>query len=678
MTSVDPILNTNQSSAVRGVSWSIIIPTLNRSKLLRATLDALLGQEKEIHQGLGEVLVADNRSIDDTMKVLMGMDSKGATPKYLPVSEEGACWARNMAARVSMGSILVFLDDDCVPQREWLKKLIEPIESGKADITTGTAQAFSVEKRLPRPLQDMRPDSEHPVVFECNFAIRKNLFFAVGGFDRGLGPHGKRWRTHEGRDLLKRARLEVPDLRWMPVPEAVVDHFVSTQSSELLSLWKRAWFGGVENGREEGKKVRGELIVRVGVVLVQVALGMASAVITRRVVDIQKSQRRVYRLGELVGAIVETKRIPSKWGTPYSKGTALIKNPKKTDATIKDLVEGSMRAKSICKYQEVWGETLVPMLPAEKQAPSLHPYFSQSAPYFLPSAWKAELEGALLMANPVGVITAEGNLIGEVSVDWGRQPRDHAWFRYGLRKKPEPLPGTSVLLASTGGESFYHWIIECLPRIALLEGVRPDRWIVNDAEKPFIRESLALAGVPADRIYSLSGKELLKCERLVVPSLPGPTGFPHPSAVAWLGGLFAENASSQKTRIRLCLVRTKNARRKWVPSPWLQKKMASAGYIFVSLESLKLQQQADLFRCASDIVAPHGAALAFLALCPEKTNVLELVPAGYPNPCFYRLSRIRRLQHTVLFSGSKERPPVWDLNPDNSDWPSESQIVDFL
>jgi capsular polysaccharide biosynthesis protein len=106
--------------------------------------------------------------------------------------------------------------------------------------------------------------------------------------------------------------------------------------------------------------------------------------------------------------------------------------------------------------------------------------------------------------------------------------------------------------------------------------------------------------------------------------------------------------------------------------------MASAGYIFVSLESLKLQQQADLFRCASDIVAPPGAALAFLALCPEKTNVLELVPAGNPNPCFYRLSRIRRLQHTVLFSGSKDRPPVWDLNPNNSDWPSESQIVDFL
>ena len=94
MTSVDPILNTNQSSAVRGVSWSIIIPTLNRSKLLRATLDALLGQEKEIHQGLGEVLVADNRSIDDTMKVLMGMDSKGATP-YLRKGRVGReTWQR--------------------------------------------------------------------------------------------------------------------------------------------------------------------------------------------------------------------------------------------------------------------------------------------------------------------------------------------------------------------------------------------------------------------------------------------------------------------------------------------------------------------------------------------------------------------------------------------------------
>ena len=636
------------------------MPTWNRGHLLPSCLSGLLA---EIQRFPGaEIILADNRSCDATLAFCADCSEI----LYLPVSEVGVNHARNRAAYAAKGGIFVFLDSDCLPQPGWLDSLTRPLREEGAGIACGAALAVCTEQDCRVPDEDLIPKPIREDIFENNFAVRAGLFRRVGGFNVELGPLGSRWRTHEGRDLLQRIRRVQPGARWVGVPEAVVHHFIKTRGGHSSLGGRRAWWGGIQIGQQSGAPNLLKPAAQALWNAIATLPFLLGTFLRRSPSNLARFRNKVHRFGESYGTLWAAVHR----GAPREVGTTIER--------MSELCAGGGRPKSLLDYREVWPEVRVPMRAAELQVPFQHPFFSQTAPYRIPSRGVAIFESARILANPVGVITREGCLLGEVSVDWGRAAADHAWFREKRRDPEISLPGTSALLATTGGESFYHWIIECLPRIALLEGVRPDRWIVNDTEKPFIRESLALAGVPAGRIYSLSGKELLKCERLVVPSLPGPTGFPHPSAVAWLGGLFAENASSQKTRIRICLVRTKNARRRWVPSPWLQKKMASAGYIFVSLESLKLQQQADLFRCASDIVAPHGAALAFLALCPEKTNVLELVPAGYPNPCFYRLSRIRRLQHTVLFSGSKDRPPVWDLNPNNSDWPSESQIIDFL
>jgi capsular polysaccharide biosynthesis protein len=200
---------------------------------------------------------------------------------------------------------------------------------------------------------------------------------------------------------------------------------------------------------------------------------------------------------------------------------------------------------------------------------------------------------------------------------------------------------------------------------------------VNDSTKPFVRESLALAGIGPEKTFSMAGTGLVECERLIVPALPGPTGFPHPMGVAWLRSFFKPFIAKSQGE-KLCIERPAPGRRRWVPSPNLKGQLGRAGFQLISLEHLNLKDQVALISAAPEILAPHGAALAWLALAPAGCRVIELVPAGYPNPCFFRLSRICGLHHTILFPPCETEVPAWDLDPDAFELSDDNSILSFL
>lgn len=638
---------------------SIIIPAWNQAEILRKTLPIII-RESGRWSGV-EIILADNRSLDSTL----GLVREFPQINYLPVSAPGANHARNGAAHGASGEILVFLDGDCLPQPGWLNSLTQPLREKSAAIVCGAALAVCVKHGCRVPAEDLIPQSGREDIFENNFAVLADLFHRAGGFNVHLGPVGRRWRTHEGLDLLRRIREEQPGARWAGVPEAVVHHLIQTRGGLADLGLRRSWWGGWQFGQQ----------FRVSNPLKPAAQASWNALVTlpfylgaclrRSPGCLGRLRNKVHRTGESLGCFWNSLRRVRHGG------------PKRTVESLSELHSEEGWPTSFLEYREVWPEARISMRVAERQIPFSHPYFSQTASYRIPPRGVGTFESALVMANPVAVITREGCLLGEVSMDWGRSSADHAWFR---KKRPDSmlsLPGTSALLASTGGDSFYHWLLECLPRLAFFGKTRPDRWVVNDATKPFVRESLAMAGIPTDKIFSLKGKGLVECERLVVPALPGPTGFPHPRAVAWLRDFF-QPFFSREVGLRLCLQRTQQGRRNWLPSAGLQQRLNRSGFQTISLENLGLKDQAALISRASEILAPHGAALAWLALAPESCWVTELVPAGYPNPCFYRLSRIRKLHHTILFSEDVQAAPRWDLHPSDSHFPREEIIRNSL
>lgn len=97
----------------------IVVPTYNRSQLLRRTISSLI--EAPIPAGLEvTILIVDNNSKDDTEQVVRDLQSQSTRPiVYLKETSQGLSHARNAGTRAGTGDIIGFIDDDEEIDENW-------------------------------------------------------------------------------------------------------------------------------------------------------------------------------------------------------------------------------------------------------------------------------------------------------------------------------------------------------------------------------------------------------------------------------------------------------------------------------------------------------------------------------------------------------------------------------
>jgi glycosyltransferase involved in cell wall biosynthesis len=202
---------------------SVVIPTYNRSALLRRTLESLTRQTLAASQF--EVIVADDGSSDDTRAVAESF-AGALRVRYYFQPDEGfrAGTARNAGARLAAAPVLVFLDTGLLAGPDFVRahaeahsgqqsravagytygyNRIEPFP-GLADLLTGLTAQQAVDRLGEDPrFRDRRHQSLESVDFDAgrlaapwwifwslNISVRAADFHAAGGFDeefRGWG-----------------------------------------------------------------------------------------------------------------------------------------------------------------------------------------------------------------------------------------------------------------------------------------------------------------------------------------------------------------------------------------------------------------------------------------------------------------------------------------------------------
>lgn len=122
---------------------------------------------------------------------------------------------RNAGVRASEGDIIVFIDAGCRPKTDWLRSLIAPLRKDE-DAVSGAAEARDGSMLYENaPLTEV---GEVTYLRECatmNFAFRRAVFDAVGGFDENFAY---------GSDVDFTWRLNDDGYRIRSVPDAVVRH----------------------------------------------------------------------------------------------------------------------------------------------------------------------------------------------------------------------------------------------------------------------------------------------------------------------------------------------------------------------------------------------------------------------------------------------------------------------
>jgi glycosyltransferase involved in cell wall biosynthesis len=109
---------------------SIVIPTKNRSDLLRQALDSLRAQTYPNW----EALIVDDGSTDDTPKVLA--EIAAADPRFRPLRNpgprHGASASRNFGERAAAGKYVIFLDSDDALAPSCLERRVQVMEEEPA------------------------------------------------------------------------------------------------------------------------------------------------------------------------------------------------------------------------------------------------------------------------------------------------------------------------------------------------------------------------------------------------------------------------------------------------------------------------------------------------------------------------------------------------------------------
>jgi len=209
---------------------SIIIPTVNSP-----WLDQVLTQLKKQLDDLGlaaEVIVA-------------GLDQArvaAAKPWVTFLDTQEIVWpatARNLALKQAQGDILCFLDDDCIPQPNWLRNLLSPHQQGRPVV--GGSVLFARPNYWTgcdtlaffAPVLADVASGWRDYLPSLNLSLQRQVFEAVGGFD-------ERFRVGEDTQLSLRIRQAGYQL-WFAA-EAPVLHTAYRRNGR--ELWQRAWAAG--------------------------------------------------------------------------------------------------------------------------------------------------------------------------------------------------------------------------------------------------------------------------------------------------------------------------------------------------------------------------------------------------------------------------------------------------
>ena len=164
--------------------FSVIVPSYNSKKTIGVCLKSLLKQS--LPKKHYEVIVVDDGSTDGTVELVSEFPVK-----LFKQPHRGPAAARNFGAKHSKGNILFFTDADCVPDRNWIKTMVEPFEDEQVAGVSGAYKTLNKDKLIARFAgyeieerhEKLKKQKYIDFIGTFSAAYRKNVFFKFGGFD---------------------------------------------------------------------------------------------------------------------------------------------------------------------------------------------------------------------------------------------------------------------------------------------------------------------------------------------------------------------------------------------------------------------------------------------------------------------------------------------------------------
>lgn len=246
------------------------------------------------------------------------------------------------------------------------------------------------------------------------------------------------------------------------------------------------------------------------------------------------------------------------------------------------------------------------------------------------------------------------------------------------------IRGTTAMFPQLDAYSYYHWLIDTLPCIGVLEMAghtvsEMDQLYIHRSDSVFQQKMLASLGIDQLKLLSYEGQRLhFEFEHLVLPffRLDG-AGWPHPWCAGYLkhelwprlrtnDSLSYETSDVEDpTACRKLYVARGNARRRVLNEDALIEKLRQAGFSILDSNICGFEEQALMMNQSDLVLAAHGAGLANMVFCEPGTRIIEF-GGHYLTTHFRMLSEYAELEYRSFAAGIDDNGKRLSVTPDGS------------
>jgi glycosyltransferase involved in cell wall biosynthesis len=234
------------------MNLDVIIPTYNRSELLKRTLDSLL--KARVPEGLSvRITVVDNNSKDDTRQVVEDYVKRfGDRLNYVFEGKQGRSCALNAGIAATDGDLIGMIDDDEEIDETWYARVHSAFGEDEVDFIGGPykprwggAQPVWLPKDYPAVIgwieggDEIRVYGENydGVLMGGNAVVTRSMLEKVGPYSTSLGRKGKRLLSVEDEDMTE--RLLAAGAHGVYLPDLVIYHYIPPE--RLTKSYHRRW-----------------------------------------------------------------------------------------------------------------------------------------------------------------------------------------------------------------------------------------------------------------------------------------------------------------------------------------------------------------------------------------------------------------------------------------------------
>lgn len=219
-----------------------------------------------------------------------------------------------------------------------------------------------------------------------------------------------------------------------------------------------------------------------------------------------------------------------------------------------------------------------------------------------------------------------------------------------------PMAGPSTCL---GSATYYHFLLEEVPRLLYALAERPDLSVLTHADAPRHVVSLVALlrekGIIRGSLVKLP-LGLYRVNDYVFTSAELDSGFVHSQSIHLLRSVLGPGATPEvplplNPSSKIYVSRRRD-RRALTNEADIESMLVCRGFRVVYLEDLEVGDQIALFQQVDTVVGTHGAGLANLVWVRPGTRVVEVFSPRYFNDCFARLAVTVGAEYRELWAES--------------------------